>query len=68
VEAFDEIYGLYGRLRWHLMHIAWEIEAIFDDLQNNNPGHAPGGGGKMERIVKECPWIICERQREVICA
>jgi hypothetical protein len=24
------------------MHIAWEIEAIFDDLQNNNPGHAPG--------------------------
>jgi hypothetical protein len=43
VEAFDEIYGLYGRLRWHLMHIAWEIEAIFDDLQNNNPGHAPGG-------------------------
>jgi hypothetical protein len=45
----------------------------FMDIQKNNrtnsyPGHAPGGGGKMERIVKECPWIICERQREVICA
>jgi phosphoribosyl 1,2-cyclic phosphodiesterase len=40
VEAFDEIYGLYGRLRWHLMHIAWEIEACF--VSHGHADHSKG--------------------------